>query len=142
MHSLTSALDGGEWSASRPGRFTPRNMVSKRKIRSPRRESNLDHPIVHLLIYAQSGFRRVFCLLAVKSFREIRDTGCSRADFLLAVLFCFLVASKSVSQSVFHSFTNTAPSVIPPHTIVGFTARSMPNSVLFPLSELQLLFHL
>jgi len=22
-HSLTSALDGGEWSASRPGRFTP-----------------------------------------------------------------------------------------------------------------------
>jgi hypothetical protein len=25
-HSLTSALDGGEWSASRPGRFTPREM--------------------------------------------------------------------------------------------------------------------
>jgi hypothetical protein len=24
MHSLTSALDVGEWSASRPGRFTPR----------------------------------------------------------------------------------------------------------------------
>jgi hypothetical protein len=24
MHPLTSALDGGEWSASRPGRFTPR----------------------------------------------------------------------------------------------------------------------
>jgi hypothetical protein len=23
-HSLTSALDGGEWSASRTGRFTPR----------------------------------------------------------------------------------------------------------------------
>jgi hypothetical protein len=23
-HSLTTALDGGEWSASRPGRFTPR----------------------------------------------------------------------------------------------------------------------
>jgi hypothetical protein len=23
-HSLTSAIDGGEWSASRPGRFTPR----------------------------------------------------------------------------------------------------------------------
>jgi hypothetical protein len=22
MHSLASALDGGEWSASRPGRFT------------------------------------------------------------------------------------------------------------------------
>jgi hypothetical protein len=24
MHSLTLALDGGEWSASHPGRFTPR----------------------------------------------------------------------------------------------------------------------
>jgi hypothetical protein len=24
IHSLISALDGGEWSASRPGRFTPR----------------------------------------------------------------------------------------------------------------------
>jgi hypothetical protein len=23
-HSLASALDGGEWPASRPGRFTPR----------------------------------------------------------------------------------------------------------------------
>jgi hypothetical protein len=23
-HSLTSALDGGEWSVSRPGRFTPK----------------------------------------------------------------------------------------------------------------------
>jgi hypothetical protein len=24
MHSLTSALDGGEWSASHPGHFTPK----------------------------------------------------------------------------------------------------------------------
>jgi hypothetical protein len=23
LHALTSALDGGEWSATRPGRFTP-----------------------------------------------------------------------------------------------------------------------
>jgi hypothetical protein len=65
MHSLTSATDGGEWSASRPGHFTPggrtpcthwtegwvgpRNgldTVSKRKIPSPRRDSKADHPIV------------------------------------------------------------------------------------------------
>jgi hypothetical protein len=58
-HSLTSTQDGGEWSASRPGRFTPResapgthwigdwvgpravlDAVEKRKIPSPRRESN------------------------------------------------------------------------------------------------------
>jgi hypothetical protein len=64
-HSLTSALDGGEWSASRPGRFTPRERVPgthwlggwvgpravldavlKRKIPSLRRESNRRIPIV------------------------------------------------------------------------------------------------
>jgi hypothetical protein len=58
-HSLTSALDGGEWSVSRPGRFIPSerapgthwiggwvgpravlDAVVKRKIPSPRRESN------------------------------------------------------------------------------------------------------
>jgi hypothetical protein len=60
-----SALDGGEWSASRPGRFIPRERVPgthwiggwvgpravldavvKRKIPSPRRESNARTPIV------------------------------------------------------------------------------------------------
>jgi hypothetical protein len=64
-HSLTSALDGDEWSASRPSRFTPRerthgthwiggwvghrvvlDAVVKRKIPSPRRESNTRTPIV------------------------------------------------------------------------------------------------
>jgi hypothetical protein len=64
-HSLTSALDGGEWLTSRPGRFTPRkrapgthwiggwvgpkvgpDAVVKRKIPSPRRESNPKIPIV------------------------------------------------------------------------------------------------
>jgi hypothetical protein len=57
-HSSTSVLDGGEWTASRPGRFTSRGRVPgahwiggwvdpravldgvvKRKIPSPRRES-------------------------------------------------------------------------------------------------------
>jgi hypothetical protein len=66
--SLTSALDGGEWSASRLGRFTPRerdpgthwiggwvgpravlDAVVKKKIPSPRRESNPRTPIVHLV---------------------------------------------------------------------------------------------
>jgi hypothetical protein len=59
------ALDGGEWSASHPGRFTTRerapgtqwigdwvglrvvlDAVVKRKIVSPRRESNSRTPIV------------------------------------------------------------------------------------------------
>jgi hypothetical protein len=61
---LTSALEGGEWSASRPGQFIPRerarsthwiggwvgpravlDAVVKRKIPSPRRESNSRTPI-------------------------------------------------------------------------------------------------
>jgi hypothetical protein len=67
-HSLTSAPDGGKWSASRPGRFTPRgrapgthliggwvgprailDVVVKRKIPSPRQESNPRTPIVQSL---------------------------------------------------------------------------------------------
>jgi hypothetical protein len=65
MHSLTSALDGGEWSASRSGRSTPReraasthwiggwvdpravlDAVANRKIPSPLRESKSRTPIV------------------------------------------------------------------------------------------------
>jgi hypothetical protein len=64
-HSLTSALDGGEWSASRLGRFISRerapgthwiggwvgsravlDAVVKRKIPSARRELNRRTPIV------------------------------------------------------------------------------------------------
>jgi hypothetical protein len=73
-HSLTSALDGGEWSASRPGRFTPGERapgthwiggwvgpravpyaVVKRKIPSSRRELNPRTLIVQLV--AQSLYR-------------------------------------------------------------------------------------
>jgi hypothetical protein len=65
MHSLTSALDGSEWSGSHLSYFTPRegdpatlwiggwvgtrvglDTVSKRKIPSPYWELNSDHPIV------------------------------------------------------------------------------------------------
>jgi hypothetical protein len=64
-HPLTSTIDVGEWSASRPGRFTPREIapgthwiggwvgprtileaVVKRKIPSLHRESNPRTPIV------------------------------------------------------------------------------------------------
>jgi hypothetical protein len=68
-HSLNSALDGGEWSASRPGRFTPRerapgthwvggwvgsravlDAMVKRKIPSLRQESNQRTPIVQPVV--------------------------------------------------------------------------------------------
>jgi hypothetical protein len=67
-HSFTSALGGGEWSTSGPGRFIPRERVPrthwpggcaglragmdkvvKRKIPSPRWESNPDYPARNLV---------------------------------------------------------------------------------------------
>jgi hypothetical protein len=71
-HSLTSPLDRSEWSASRPGRFTSRerapgthwiggwvgptgvlDAVVKRKIPSPRRESNPRAPIIHGVYFSK-----------------------------------------------------------------------------------------
>jgi hypothetical protein len=75
-HSLTSALDGDEWSASRPARFIPReratgtdciggwvglravlDAVVKRKIPNRRRKSNprtrIVQPIAHPDVYLQ-----------------------------------------------------------------------------------------
>jgi hypothetical protein len=48
-HSLTSALDEGEWSGSQPGRFTPRAVLDsvKIKIPNPSRESKSRTQIVH-----------------------------------------------------------------------------------------------
>jgi hypothetical protein len=70
---MTSPLHGGEWSASRPGRFTPRerapgthwiggwvgpravlDMVVERKIASTRRESNPDRPARSPALYRLS----------------------------------------------------------------------------------------
>jgi hypothetical protein len=54
MYSLTSALDGGVWSDSRPGHFTPRERAGldtmSRKIPGLRRESNLDHPMFYQMV--------------------------------------------------------------------------------------------
>jgi hypothetical protein len=74
-HSLTSALDGGEWSASRPGRFTPReralgtnwirgwlgpravlDALVKRKIPIPCRESNPRTLIVQPVAQLYTGW--------------------------------------------------------------------------------------
>jgi hypothetical protein len=75
MHSFTSALDGGEWSASRSDRFTPRekapgtqwtggwvgpraglDTLSKRKLPSPRPGYEPGHPIFQPIVnrYIQS----------------------------------------------------------------------------------------
>jgi hypothetical protein len=87
-HSLTSALDGGEWSASWPGRFTPRerdpdshwiggwmghrtgmDTVSKRKIPSPCRDLNPDHPIVQPIV---SRYTDCAILALCSSYRQVK----------------------------------------------------------------------
>jgi hypothetical protein len=86
-HSLTSALDGCEWSASRPGRFILRerargthwvggwvgsravlDAVVKRKIPSPHRESNPRTPIVHPV--AQSYIDWAIAALIIQSIKK------------------------------------------------------------------------
>jgi hypothetical protein len=74
---LISALDGGEWSVSHPGRFTPRERTLvpirgwvgprtvldaevKRKIPSPRRESNPLTPIVQPVAQRYTELSRLF----------------------------------------------------------------------------------
>jgi hypothetical protein len=83
---LTSALDGGGWSASRPGRFNlwerapsthwkggwvgfraVQDAVMKRKIPSPRRESKPRTPIVQPV--AQRYARRN-CKIGITEFRS------------------------------------------------------------------------
>jgi hypothetical protein len=79
---LTSALDGGEWSALRPGRFTHRkrapgthwiggwvgpravlDTVVKRKIPSLHRESNPRTPIVRSLVAIPTELSRLYCVV-------------------------------------------------------------------------------
>jgi hypothetical protein len=83
-HYLTSALDGSEWPASRPGRFTPRERapgthwiggwvgpravlyaVVERKIPSPRRESNPRTPIFQPVAqrYTETVMKQISYLL-------------------------------------------------------------------------------
>jgi hypothetical protein len=80
-HSLSSALHGGEWSASCPGRFTRRERTSgvhwiggwvgpkavlyalvKRKIPSPRRESNPRTPIIQPIAQRYHGPPYLVCI--------------------------------------------------------------------------------
>jgi hypothetical protein len=91
MHSLTSALDGGEWSASRPGRFPPRDRapgthwiggwvgpragldaVSKRNVPTLCRESNPDHPIVQSIVSCYTDWAMWRCVLRM-NFMEPRS---------------------------------------------------------------------
>jgi hypothetical protein len=96
-HSLTSALDGVEWSTSRPGRFTPRerapgthwiggwvgpraglDAVVKRKIPSPRRESNPTTPIVQSVAQCYTDLT----ITALLTFRCPEKKICRHVPFL------------------------------------------------------------
>jgi hypothetical protein len=88
MHTLTSALDGGEWLASRSGRLTPRerahgthwirgwmgpravvDAVVKRKIPSPCQESNPRTPIVQPIAQRYTDWAVTALICHVVSFK-------------------------------------------------------------------------
>jgi hypothetical protein len=122
-HSLTSALDGGEWSALRPGRFTPRERapgthwiggwvdpraildpVVKRKIPSRRRESNL-----RTLIVQPVTQRYTDCALPNDmffwwdNFHNDLECDCNKLGPMSSVLsllwFCFRLHTQPVSPN-------------------------------------------
>jgi hypothetical protein len=129
-HYLTSALDGGEWSASRSGRFTPRERdpgthwiggwvgsravleaVVKRKIPNPHRESNLRTPIVQPVAQSYTNWAKrlsmcqglvdgVCCILLWKG----RD-GYSHGPKKMAHLYQFLKAAACSGASPYFKFT-------------------------------------
>jgi hypothetical protein len=100
---LTSALDGGEWSDSRPGRFTPReratgthwkggwvgpsavvDAIVKRKIPSPLRKSNSKNPdrpacspALHRLSHHKGDIKRVCISRRVHITRVSSNMSCT-----------------------------------------------------------------
>jgi hypothetical protein len=115
-HSLTSALDGDEWSASRPYRFTPRerapgthyiawvgpraglDAVVKRKISSPRRESNPRTPIAQPVAQSYSE-----CATAALASRKVGITSALyEPNYIpwttVAVYFQYGTSSKCVQK--------------------------------------------
>jgi hypothetical protein len=105
-HSLTSALDGREWSASRPARFTPRkrapdthwaggwvgprsvlDAVVKRKIPTPRRESNPRTPIIQPVTrrytdWAITALQRIINSLKLKKIKKACGTDGIQNEYL------------------------------------------------------------
>jgi hypothetical protein len=118
-HSLTSTLYGGEWSASRPGRFTPRerapgshwiggwvspravmDAVVKRKIPSPSRESNPTTPIVQpvaqrytdwaiTVLYPISCIHKLFKTLVNIRIPSISSSGTGLMRYTATIFVCF-----------------------------------------------------
>jgi hypothetical protein len=104
MHSLTSALDGVERSASRPDRFTPRERASfthwiggwvgpravldavvNRKIPSPRRDSKPKTPIVQHV----ARKLKIFVFLMPHG-RKFYGLECCSGGGSLLIFFCAL----------------------------------------------------
>jgi hypothetical protein len=98
-NSLTSAIDAGEWPASRPSSFTPRerapgahwigvwvgpravlDAVVKRKIPSPRRESNPRTPIVQPVAQRYTDWTNSNCVLNIASHKRLQSKRSRKAS--------------------------------------------------------------
>jgi hypothetical protein len=132
-HSLTSALDGGEWSASRPCRFTPTerapgthwtggwvvpravlDAVMKRKIPSPHRESNPRTPIVQPVAQRYTDWA-ITALFNVGTSRKIfHNTNSSYLWFSSQARNLFCMYTEWCTFSVFSLFLSPPPLPSPP----------------------------
>jgi hypothetical protein len=121
---LTLALDGGEWSASHPSHFTPRetapgthwiggwvgpraglDAVVKRKIPSPCQDSNPNHPAHSSVLYHQAISKQGFKNLTINSkklnivnssFHIYNSTGVSLLERLI-------IQSYKVYINIYHT---------------------------------------
>jgi hypothetical protein len=113
---LTSALDRGEWSASCPICFTPRersprahwiggwvgsraslHVVSKRKIPSPHQDSNTYHVIVQPIVSCYTDWWTGGCssCLSYKHFKFFQYVYSAENPFTLNVMSASLMSSTS-----------------------------------------------
>jgi hypothetical protein len=139
-HSLTSALDGSECSASRPGRFTPRERASgthwvggwvglravldavvKRKIPSPHQESNPRNLMVQSVAqrYTDWAITGLFCIYGATHtwMVEYHDQG----------HFCWedAVSGKTFTSPTHHLFHGTSKTLVSKYDM--YTRSSVAN---------------
>jgi hypothetical protein len=115
-HSLTSTLDGGEWSVSRPDRFTPKERAPGtnwiggwvghragmdavvKRIPSPHRKSKPRTPIIQPLAQRYTDWAKKKRTLEMRNDRHHTYFLLLRPRFRIVILICTKFSSKATNQ--------------------------------------------